>query len=136
MRKLLLALLLCATPAMADMTFPPAKYDIGGATIEEAVVNFMAVYPDASVQAVPLGLAQEVCDVIAKRVWGYDHWPSDATAANGKILYGCSTQNAAVPDIVYSYSPAYPWLALQIFRHEAGHILGWPGDHPQGGIIQ
>jgi hypothetical protein len=130
MRKLLLALLLCATPAFANMDLPPARYDIGGSTIEEAVANYVKVFPDAAIQAVRLGQAQEACDVIARRVWGYPRWPSDATAANGKILYGCSTQGAAVPDIVYSYDPAYPWLALQIFRHEAGHIMGWPEWHP------
>jgi hypothetical protein len=131
MKKLLLALLLCATPAFANSDLPPARYDIGGDTIEEAVANYIKVFPDASIQAVELGQAQKACDVIARRVWGYPRWPSDATAANGKILYGCSTQGAAVPDIVYSYSPDYPWLALQIFRHEAGHILGWPEWHPQ-----
>jgi len=129
MKKLLLALLLFASPAFADNSFPPARYDIGGDTIEEAVANFRAIYGSAaSIQAVPFGSAQATCDPISRRVWGVN-WPSDATATNGKILYGCSVQGASFPEIVYSYTND-PEFALRIFRHEAGHILGWPGHHP------
>ena len=121
-----------STPALADMSEPPARYDIGGVTEEQTLDNFREVfgwdgYP--WLIRVPLGQVQAECDAISQHRFGRPY-PASETAG-GKRLLGCmiSYPDRSDPIIVYSVDPNRPWLAGQILRHEIAHLFGWPGDH-------
>jgi hypothetical protein len=123
MKKLLLALLLCASPALADITLPPARYDIGGDTMEEALANFYVVFGDSvEVQAMTWVNVNAACDKLSQERW-HINWPPVPV---GESLMGCSI--AEEP-----FKLVYPtdYSTVQVFRHEVGHILGWPNTHPR-----
>lgn len=130
---LLAGSLAIATPAFADDGYPPAKYDIGGQTEEETRLNYYEAFGSdaAPLIAVPYGQAKAECDKISLERWGIPY-----TAGNdGELLVGCLLRNEDLtnPVIVYSRDSIFgdAEMANRILRHEIGHLLGWPGDHPR-----
>ena len=96
MRRLLLALAfaLTAVPALAGMIddgLPPARYDIGGATEAEALLNYSDAFGNdgAPIAGVPFGMAQITCDQINRQRY---HEPYAAAEA-GIVLTGCLIRN-------------------------------------------
>lgn len=136
MRRLLLALAfaLTAAPALAGMIddgLPPARYDIGGATEAEALLNYSDAFGNdgAPIAGVPFGMAQITCDQINRQRYHEAY----AAAEAGTVLTGCLIRNNDMsnPVIIYSIVPDRPEFTARIIRHEAGHLLGWPADHPR-----
>ena len=131
MRRLALALALIASPANADMSYPPERYDIGGTTAAEVIQSYRNVFGMyvAPITIVPLGQALEQCDRLWMERWGLPY--PRAEIAPGQILFGCMVRNLdwTNPVIVVSSDPGNPELVVRLMRHEIGHLLGWPGDH-------
>jgi hypothetical protein len=132
-KLLAIALAMFATPAIADMGYPPEKYDVGGITAAEALQNYRDVFGSdaAPITIVPIGQALAVCDGIWMERWGMEY--PRAEIAGGQVLMGCMVRNAdwSNPRIVVSNDMLDPELAVRLIRHEVGHLLGWPGTHPR-----
>jgi len=119
-------------PAAADSDLPPPQYDIGGVTEADALVAYSDRFGNDSAPliSVPYGTAKAECDRIHSERYatpypeGNDFW---------NVLVGCLIRDADMgrPIIVYSYDPTRPDLAVRLIRHEAGHLLGWPAEHPR-----
>jgi hypothetical protein len=131
-KLLALALAMLAGPALADMSYPPAKYDIGGVTAAEVIQNYNDVFVGyAPITIVPLGQALAACDGIWQERWGLQY--PRAEIGPGETLAGCMVRYAdwSEPRIVVSNDPNDPELVVRLMRHELAHLLGWPGDHPR-----
>ena len=75
MRRLALTLAMLASPAFADMSLPPAKFDIGGETVDEVMENYRDVFglDVAPITVVPLGQALAQCDRLWMERWGLQY---------------------------------------------------------------
>jgi hypothetical protein len=129
--KLAIVLALLATPALADTSLPPAKYDIapGATTVEEIEQMELAYFGwKVPLKVVPYGAAIYSCDVLSLTRFGTPYPRSELA---GGVLMGCLIRNHdnSDPAIVISYDPSRPGLDAQLLRHELGHLNGWPGDH-------
>ena len=126
MKRLALALALFATPALADSSLPPAKYDIGGETEIDTLAMFDKLFDDAVLIRVPPDQVMPECNALQMERYGTPY-----PAIEGTQLLGCMIRNWDYSDavIVYVADPERPWLANRILRHEIGHLLGWPGTH-------
>ena len=132
--RLALALLLLATPALADSGLPPSKYDLGlgMTTVEEIEFVELGYFGwRVPLYQVPVGQARAKCDYLSMTRWGTPYPASEIPG--GSILYGCLIRNNddSDPVIVISYDPQRPELAPRLLRHELGHLMGWPGNHPR-----
>jgi hypothetical protein len=133
-KLLALALAMLATPALADMSYPPAKYDIGGTTTAEVMQNYHDIFgaEAAPIIIVPVGWrALTECDRLWQERYGAEY--PRAEIAAGQVLMGCMVRN---PDwsnavIVVSDDWLNPELAVRLMRHEIAHLLGWEGTHPR-----
>lgn len=117
------------TPAHGDDSYPPAKYDIGGATETETLENFRTVFPEIPLYRVHIDEAYSLCDGIWFQRYA-ERYPASEVPFGSKML-GCLIRDSdkSNPVIVYPYDPDRPWLSNQILRHEIGHLMGWPGTH-------
>lgn len=116
------------TLAWADSGLPPPEYNIGGAT-EGDTLRLINAAEDVWVEVikVPIGEVFAVCDAKTR-----DHLGVPYPAEQGKTLVGCLVPAGDYYDhqtLVYPDDPSRPWLTHQILLHEAGHLMGWPGDH-------
>jgi hypothetical protein len=132
--RLALALLLLATPALADTSLPPTKYDLGpGMTTVEEIEHVELGYFGWMVPLfeVPVGQARDKCDQLSLARWGTPYPASEIPG--GSTLMGCLIRDNddGNPVIVISYDPQRPELAPRLLRHELGHLMGWPGNHPR-----
>jgi len=116
-------------PALADSGLPPPEYDIGGTT-EGDTLRLIDQAEDVWVKVVKVPIKQvpDVCDAAT-----LDHLGMPYPAADKAKLIGClvPTGKYTYQTLVYPDDPRRPWLAHQILRHEAGHLMDWPGDHPR-----
>ena len=123
-----IALSFTALAGPIDDGLPPSRYDIGGVTEADTLANIHAIF---DTDAPPLIRVRESevlaeCDRIQMQRYSM-HYLYDG------ILQGCLIRDYDLsrPVIVYSYDPTDPTVAARILRHEIGHHLGWPGDHPR-----
>lgn len=125
MKSLALALALFASPAFADASLPPPQYDIGGEAEWETVALLKEMF--GADTPVLYGVAVEdvkfFCDFISIERYG-TFYP--AVTGPGETLVGCLIRDE--PD--YS-NPAIVYSSGKVLRHEVGHLLGWPGEHPR-----
>lgn len=122
--KLALVLALIASPAFADDSLPPAKYDLGGETEAEVLLNYWQAFGELPpIERVPINETRAACDRLSMKV-NYEPYPA-ALIEPGRRLIGCEIDGS----IVYSFDPYNPEHATRMLRHELGHLLGWPGDH-------
>jgi hypothetical protein len=125
------ALGVTVVPAAADMSLPPAQYDIGGTTEADAMINYIDRFGSNGPEVIRVQYpgAKAVCDRINYQRYGAAYPEGDWIT----ILLGCLIRDRdnGNPILVYSTDPNRPWLAVTILRHEAGHLLGWTGDHPR-----
>ena len=125
MKSLALALALFASPAFADSDLPPAQFDIGGETVAETVELLKEMFgTDTPVlYAVVEEDVKFMCDFISLERYGTLY---PAGGGPNETLVGCLIRNA--PD---NSNPAIVYSSLKVLRHEIGHHLGWPGEHPR-----
>lgn len=124
------AVVALSLPALADDGYPPAKYDIGGATEAEVLRNISDIFgPDAPpLISVPYRQAKAECDRINLMRYGHPYPEGN----DGTLLVGCLIRDWDFdnPVIVYSHGdPTDPDLPQRLLRHEIGHLLGWSPDH-------
>lgn len=126
------ALGVTVVPAAADTGLPPPQYDIGGETEADALVNYSFIFGNDGppVIRVPYGRAKAECDRINIERY-HKLYPEGNDFRD--VLVGCLIRDAdrGRPIIVYSYDLNQPEFAGRIFRHEVGHLWGWPGTHPR-----
>jgi hypothetical protein len=117
-----------AFPAYADMSLPPAQYDIGGETEDEVIEIAYAMDLRFPMIRVPYGGAKAECDRISYQRYGTPY-PASVTP-NGETLLGCMIQNVGlIKDPILVYTHSYRGTTAQLLRHEIAHWLGWAPDH-------
>lgn len=110
----------------ADMSLPPARFDIGGDTEAETLARFDEIF-NAVLIRVPVDEVLPTCSDIQMERTGQPY-----PAEEGRRLLGCLIRDnwgAENPVIIYPTDPGRPWLTNQILRHEIAHLLGWSNDH-------